>query len=233
MAKLGEVLGGIVRDVVQARVLADRMACESVRAYADDPLLAALPVPRVTLKDVTIKLHFAVDRVVEEDIQREAETEARELWKKELAAEILPKAFSSADPAVLKRLADAVMVAKVPDFRIGAALKGDAAAMLRASTAFITREIGRLPADARRKLRAVGPGIKGVLPEATEAFVKRVRDLVAAKAASRVELDVLVRKADLEKVPESGIHEFAFVLTMDDLHVTGQTGVPTSIKGGE
>ena len=222
MAKLGEVLGGLVRDVVQARVLADQMACESVNIYAENPLLAAFPVPRVILKDVTIKLRFAVDKVVEEDLRREAEIDARAAWKQQLSGELLGRAFASADPVAIQRLAKAIASLAPPDFKIAAALKGDTGPMEKASIAVINKQIGRLPVNLRRKLSSPGPNIRKALPTVLNDFLRKVRDNIATKAASRLELDVLVRKDDLAAVPESGIHEFAFVLAMDDLQVTGQ-----------
>lgn len=222
MAKLGEVLGGLVRDVVQARVLADQMACESVNIYAENPLLAAFPVPRVILKDVTVKLRFAVDKVVEEDLRREAEIDARAAWKQQLSGELLGRAFASADPVAIQRLAKAIASLAPPDFKIAAALKGDTGPMEKASIAVINKQIGRLPVNLRRKLSSPGPNIRKALPTVLNDFLRKVRDNIATKAASRLELDVLVRKDDLAAVPESGIHEFAFVLAMDDLQVTGQ-----------
>lgn len=222
MAKLGEVLGGLVRDVVQARVLADQMACESVNIYAENPLLAAFPVPRVIVKDVSVKLRFAVDKVVEEDLRREAEIEARAAWKQKLSGEFLAKAFASADPATIQRLTEAIVSLPPPDFKIAAALKGDTGPMEKASIALISRQIQRLPANQRRKLVSPGPNIRKALPTVLNDFLHQVRGSIAAKAASRLELDVFVRKDDLAAIPESGIHEFAFVLAMDDLQVTGQ-----------
>lgn len=223
MAKLGEVLGGLVRDVVQARVLADQMACESVNIYAENPLLAAFPVPRVIVKDVSIKLRFAVDKVVEEDLQREAEMDARAAWKQQLSSELLGRAFTSADPAAVQRLTKAIASLPPSDFKIAAALKGDTGPMEKASIALINRQIQRLPVNLRRKLPSPGPNLRKALPTVLNDFLRKVRDSIAAKAASRLELDVFVRKDDLAAVPESGIHEFSFVLAMDDLQVTGQS----------
>src|SRR5688572_29211148 len=151
MPTLGEILGGIVRDVVHARLLADRLAYDSARAYAADPLLAVFPVPRVGVKEVAVKLSFAISELEEKDVRREAEAEARELWKRELASEILPRLVTDkADPSAVRRATEALAGARTPDFGVAAALSGNPSRIVRDSTSFIAAQIAGLPADVRR-----------------------------------------------------------------------------------
>jgi hypothetical protein len=60
MAQLGELLTGMLTDVVRARMAADAVSARALAAYRADPVLASLSVPRVLLSDLTVKLSFAV-----------------------------------------------------------------------------------------------------------------------------------------------------------------------------
>jgi len=221
MVTLGQILGGIVRDVVQARLGADQMALEAAKAYAGDPLLAAFPLPRVGIKDATIKLRFAIDAVAEKDIRKEVETELRELWKGELTRTLLPRAAApQTDAEAFKRAVDAISSARTPEFGIATVLKGDVTRLVRDSTAFLNAEIGRLPPSTRNKLGALKEGIRKEMRSTADAFALRAKQILDARVAAQTTLQVLVRKADLEKAPEQTMHEFTFTLSIDDVQIT-------------
>jgi hypothetical protein len=63
VAQLGEVLGGMLTDVVQARMAADAVTAQALATYRADPVLASMSVPRVTISTLTVKLNFAVSGV--------------------------------------------------------------------------------------------------------------------------------------------------------------------------
>jgi hypothetical protein len=221
MVTLGQILGGIVRDVVQARLGADQMVLEAAKAYAGDPLLAAFPLPRVGIKDATIKLRFAIDAVAEKDIRKEVETELRELWKGELTRTVLPKAAApQTDVEALKRATDAITKARAPEFGIAAVLNGDVTRLIRESTTFLNAELGKLPAATRNKLASLKVGVPREMRATADAFALRAKQILDARVAGQTALQVLVRKADLEKAPEQTMHEFTFTLSIEDVQIT-------------
>lgn len=61
--KLGDVLGAMLADVARARVQADVEALRIAEAYARDPLLKHLPVPRFRIPDLVVDLPVLVDGV--------------------------------------------------------------------------------------------------------------------------------------------------------------------------
>lgn len=63
MATFGEVIGALIRDLVEARSSADRFSAELSRQYLKDKSLAEFPVPRIEYGEVTLTLRFAIAEV--------------------------------------------------------------------------------------------------------------------------------------------------------------------------
>ena len=63
MPKLGEFIGALLSDVVQARVRADLEAVRVAEAYSGHELLKHLPVPRFRLPDITVDVPVLVTAV--------------------------------------------------------------------------------------------------------------------------------------------------------------------------
>lgn len=90
MAQLGELLGGMLTDVVRARMAADAATAEAVETYRSDPALASMSVPRVTISTLTVKLNFAVSGVVEADRKQVGAQAASEEWSTMVERRIAP-----------------------------------------------------------------------------------------------------------------------------------------------
>jgi hypothetical protein len=60
MPKLGEFIGALLTDVVQARVRADMESLKIAEAYSGHNLLKYLPVPRFRLPDITVDFPVVV-----------------------------------------------------------------------------------------------------------------------------------------------------------------------------
>ena len=63
MPKLGEFIGALLSDAVQARVRADLEAVRIAEAYSGHDLLKHLPVPRFRLPDITVDFPVLVSAV--------------------------------------------------------------------------------------------------------------------------------------------------------------------------
>ena len=90
MAQLGELLGGMLTDVVRARMAADAATAEAVETYRSDPTLASMSVPRVTISTLTVKLNFAVSGVVEAERKQVEAQAASEEWSTVVERRIAP-----------------------------------------------------------------------------------------------------------------------------------------------
>lgn len=235
MATLAEVLGGIVADVTRACQLADRLARDSVEAYTLDPLLAAFPIPRVTLKDANLKLRFAVGEVTEQDLGKQAEAEARDLWKQRLVTELFPQVLGAdTDPNSVKAAQGRLLAAKTPHFDIAGALRGSTANLVKAASTFISREYAKLPVSLKKKLpasRLIVAALNRELPKAARQFIPTLKALEGAKVAAQTNLQVLIRKEELERTSEHAIHEITFTLTLDNIQAGGADSETDQKKG--
>lgn len=63
MAELNDVLGAILRDVAQARVMSDLFSRNVSVDYQQDDVLGGFPVPRVEVTQASLDLKFAVSAV--------------------------------------------------------------------------------------------------------------------------------------------------------------------------
>lgn len=62
---LASVLGAVMADLARARVMADQESLRIARAYAEDPLLATLSIPRIRLPEVVLDLPVLLQEVLE------------------------------------------------------------------------------------------------------------------------------------------------------------------------
>ncbi len=63
MAELKDVLGAVLRDLAQSRVVSDQFSSQVSHEYEKDPILGLFPVPRVEIREASINLKFAVNTV--------------------------------------------------------------------------------------------------------------------------------------------------------------------------
>lgn len=74
MAELTQVLGAILRDVAQSRVISDAFSRDISVEYANDPIMVSFPVPRVEIRQASIELKFAVNAVQQKKLDTEGIT---------------------------------------------------------------------------------------------------------------------------------------------------------------
>ncbi len=63
MAELYQIVGAMLRDITQARVMSDLYSRSISRRYEQDSLLRRFPVPRAEISELEIDLSFALSRV--------------------------------------------------------------------------------------------------------------------------------------------------------------------------
>jgi hypothetical protein len=99
VAQLGEVLGGMLTDVVQARMAADAVSAQALATYRADPVLSSLSVPRVTISALTVKLNFAVSGITTPDRKLPPLADAAEEWNTLVRDRVAPLIERAAPPA--------------------------------------------------------------------------------------------------------------------------------------
>jgi hypothetical protein len=67
VAELNDVLGAILRDVAQARVISDLYSRNVSLEYRQDEVLSGFPVPRVEVTETSIDLKFAVNKIEQKE----------------------------------------------------------------------------------------------------------------------------------------------------------------------
>lgn len=228
MPKLSELLGGLITDVTQARVTADLATRQYADLYARDPLLSRFPVPRVTVREVTLSMKFAVAQYKELDFQKIDLNSVHLLWKNRLQKAVLLDTFGAAihpqklSAATIEHLQAALRKVDDPSFDFGTALAGDTRLLLSKSANYIVAAKKELPPDQRRLFPTVaelGRFARSSAMRELKDNMSRMRQIAIARQASELDLQVLVKETDLAEVPESQLSEFSLTLVMDDVEV--------------
>ena len=60
MVDLSQVVGGILKDITQARFTSDAYSRNISRYYEQDPLLRRFPIPRADIEEIEIDLKFSI-----------------------------------------------------------------------------------------------------------------------------------------------------------------------------
>lgn len=224
MARLNEVVSGMLRDLVESRVAADSLSREHAEAYWADPVLSQFPVPRFAIKEASLKLRFAIDDLkpgegtVDPGLIRKA-------WAQEVLARVLPQSLKAArlddeaSAALVKRLESSSAALDVKSLVAGRA--NDAAA---ATLKWVVEARGALPPGPREKLKlqALRVAVAADMQSAAVAFLPRVKQIIASDAVMKSRLDIAVKRADLAQVPESQVQELTLTFSTDDLQLGGQ-----------
>jgi hypothetical protein len=207
VAQLGEVLGGMLTDVLRARMAADSLTAQAVETYRANPTLASMSVPRVTVANVTVKLSFAVSEVdvpTPRPVEAEAATADWNTLVRERILPIVPRAPRPApSPAPSPRPAPTrppptraarpplggteIPRIEVPEDVVRGTLEGDIDPLVDSTLSTIVRESGvTLTPDQQRLLT------ERIRTEATTfTDLLRQRQLADQALRSRVEIDVV------------------------------------------
>ena len=226
MARLSEVLGGILKDVTQSRMIADLRSQEIFEAYRSDALLSRLPVPRVTIRELNLTLRFAIAGHVRPDYAASDLEPAREAWKSRLITVVLARALADVADGpreiISGKLARAVAAADEQSLPLAMALEGDADTLRDRSVELIVRGVEALTAAERRTLpaaRALRELLKQVAQEELAHLLPELRRAIAAKGAQESDLDILVGRAELADVDGDRVQQIAVTLVSDDIEV--------------
>lgn len=230
MADLAEFLGTILRSVTQARVTSDLFARDVSRQYQKDPVLIDFPVPRLEVREASIRLRFAVNALERRDVplaelaravvQEEASALAGQIRREVIEAsperEAILQALASKEIDLVKALPAAIERAALEGSVLEAALAGRPAALVRnlqaAVNALLLEDVALRRLITRRAgVQAVRERIRQRATETAERLVNQVQAVREASARQAVSVNAAVTRKELAEVPEPLLSEITIV----------------------
>lgn len=228
MARLGSVVGGILKELAQARAIADRHSRELMGEYERDPVLSAFSVPRITIGEVNLTLRFTVN-----DLEEEAPT-APDYAR--LASDWQHRTNSVLVKKTVERLGVPVDLAgkAVGGLKSKAAVSDELTAAIAApgrraaqlSTDELLEGWSTLPGDLRRALGNKQEFRRELLATAEAELSNFLADqakLTDLRSALASKIDVGIRAADLPSDPQH-IHEMTLTVRGEDLDMVLAAG---------
>lgn len=223
MAELTQVLGTILKDVAQSRVISDVFSRDISEHYAQDPILIAFPVPRVEIKEASIQLKFAVNSVEQKKLDTAAIARERvSQFTAALGNEMHDKVIlASPNKDVLVAILDekgtdlpatatALLeqaIAKSPDaLRAALASKPQALTNLAQNTLQNALRRDEEVWKIVRKgvlVRDIRATLADIVAPAVESMVKDVKDTIDRADKHAVSVDVAVSHSELLDLPET------------------------------
>ncbi|MBI5895367.1 MAG: hypothetical protein HZB24_04930 [Desulfobacterales bacterium] len=229
MAKLSDIVGGLLRDLSQSHAVADSHTRQILETYKKDPVLAQFPVPRLTIRQATLRLKFLVkdQSAPPEDDDPE---EYRAIWAKALQERIMPRVLEKLDKldnkAVVATLAGRLSQPEVERaVTFTRLLDGTQRAALQKETVeLLAREFRALPKSVQRYL----PKEDQILKVATEVVALEIPEIQRAakklqevRGAALARIDVTVNAEDLRQAPESQVSEIELTVGLEEIQRGG------------
>jgi hypothetical protein len=208
MAQLGEVLGGMLTDVVRARMAADVVTAQALETYRSNPALASLSVPRVTVSSLRVKLNFAVNGVQAATTAKLDVERARSDWTSRLEDRVAPHLPSPRKPPASGPLP----IREVPlvAAHLDKGFDGDVEPLVTATMSHLMEGRGRIPGVARDELTAQ-------VREQALAFVDSLRQQRFTEAAIKSTMDVEVVADAVSHAAPAAIQTLEVTFSVDDL----------------
>ncbi len=241
MPRLGTVVGGILAELARARATADTVTRDLYDEYKEDPVLANLSVPRVTLGEVSVSLRFAVEDVEEPNVTLPDPGLMLDDWERRYSTVVTDWLRSDSKLGKREQLAvahhlggvpvdnDEALLRKPPRRMVlslrsvdaNAALKGDPSAMITVSARVLVDRFSRLPQATRAQLgnkQAFQKALTVVTKRDLEKFVDRKLSIENVKTHLNSKVQVSVLKSDISADPTQN-QEIQLTLRGSDLDV--------------
>lgn len=232
MAELGDVLGAVLRDITQSRVTGDLFSRDVSREYARDAILSAFPVPRVEIKEASIKLRLAINAVeskspeteglirtqVTSHAQRIAERLFRELVLEHPKHDELTRMLEAAGKDLEKEFSVTITNALLSAANaLQAALEGDAAKLVGLVGKACGRELRRdkaFWAALRRGMlvRDIDKRVEDLANVGVREFAEHLAAALGEASKLRsTGIDVAVTKRELAEIPDFVMSDITLV----------------------
>lgn len=224
MAKLSNVVGGLMRDLAQSHTISDAFTVDVLDTYRRDTVLAQIPVPRLSIREARLTLRFAVDAVEDREAVLEP-AELQDLWLEAVRDRVVPKALTEVGRIDNKRVVGAferrlktggATVSIDPETL---ANDGREEELIASTLGFLAREVDALPPSTRKSFEGTDLAgsferiVRSEIPELRSA----VRQLATARRASQADLTVSVTTESLAAVPQHQISELVLTVSMEEV----------------
>ena len=224
MTKLSNVVGGLLQDLARSHSISDASSLDILDAYGRDPVLAQLPVPRMSIKQAQLTLRFAVSAIQEEEKPLDPE-EVRDLWVDALRNRVVPKALAEVGRMDNKRVVAAFdrVVTKGsldteldPQVVLGPGREQD---LIRLSHRFLLDQVDAIPSSTRRSFEKldVDGALDHALRDEIPDLIAAVRQLEQARKAAAADLNVSITTDALAEIPDGQLSELTLTVSMDEL----------------
>ena len=233
MAEVKNLLGAILRDIAEARVTSDLFSRDVGLEYLNDDVLRTLSVPRVDMKEATVRLRFAVDSLETQEadpdktIKRLAAERASPLAREivNLVVDGHPKrdevvAVIRRKQIDLQELLSRRLVAVLSDLAlVRSAIEGDPQALAQAIQeqlqAALTEDVDLkkllVPSRSDRRLATtVQKSSEIVIGD----MLERTKLELGTDKRRELKLNLAVSRGQLAEVPEAIISEISVVVEM-------------------
>lgn len=227
MPRLGEVLGGLLTDVVRARLAADALTADALDAYRADRVLASMSVPRVTVSDMTVRLRFLVSDVTVPEPRPVDLGRAQDGWNVVVRERVVPQLLRGreGDEALredVQRLREALETEPIvvdPDL-LGRAVNGDVDPLADVTAAALLDRVRALSTAARRRLGTIAQLReelqRGVRRELA-LFIERLRQSQAVEQSLGSRLQVEVVSDLLQQAPAESLQQLEVTVSIADV----------------
>jgi hypothetical protein len=225
--RLGEVLGGLLTDVVRARLAADALTADALDAYRADRVLASMSVPRVTVSDMTVRLRFLVSDVTVPETRPVDLGRAQDRWNVVMRERVIPQLLRGreGDEALredVQRLREALETEPIvvdPDL-LSRAANDDVDPLADVTAAALLDRVRALSTAARRRLGTIAQLReelqRGVRPELA-LFIERLRQAQAVEQSLGSRLQVEVVSDLLQHTPAESLQQLEVTVSIADV----------------
>ena len=227
MARLGEVVGGLLTDVLRARLAADALTASAVEAYRADPVLASMSVPRVAVSDMTVRLKFLVLDVWVPDPSPPDVVRAARVWNATVRDRVLPRLLTGPgrdteglrEPVQQWRDAVRADPVAVDPGALQRAVDGDVSPLVDTTLAQVLERLRTLPPPSQARLGRIRPQeeLQRELAREAPPFAEQVRQWQAAEQALRSRVEVEVTADRLQERPVETMQQIELTVSLADV----------------
>jgi len=225
MVNLNSVLSGLTKSLTEVQVGTDQVSLGYVREYQKDELLKHIEVPKISIKNVGLKLRFAIENVQQAEPDRVVLDAVNKEWVDIIQQQVIPDIIkkiteSEVIASVLTQSSILSLYEKIPLPQLGLKemLIENQKLNLDLSIAYIENIIRILPDDLRKKLPAIERIKKTASVVLEKFYLQEKKNLINSynvQMAMQTNLNILVDKNSLATVPQEQIHELNIELDMD------------------
>jgi hypothetical protein len=225
--RLGEVLGGLLTDVVRARLAADALTADALDAYRADRVLASMSVPRVTVSDMTVRLRFLVSDVTVPEPRPVDLGRAQDRWNVAVRERVLPQLLrgregdevSREDVQRLREALETEPIVVDPDL-LGRAINGDVDPLADVTAAALLDRVRALSTAARRRLGTIAQlreELQRGVRQELAVFIERLRQSQAVEQSLGSRLQVEVVSDLLQQTPAESLQQLEVTVSIADV----------------